>query len=52
MSAKVRTKLAIKTVRRPLYDSVWLALFELLREELALRGGATFSRADSLSLPQ
>lgn len=35
--------------RRPLYDSVWLALFELLREALVQVDPVTLSRGDSLS---
>ena len=39
-----------ETARRPLYDSVWLALFELLRKELAqLNSTTTLTDDDSLS---
>ena len=39
-----------KTARRPLYDSVWLALFELLRQELTqFSSGTPLTDDDSLS---
>jgi hypothetical protein len=42
-------KANLKTPRRPLYDSVWLALFELLRRELSQVGSSTLSRGDTFS---
>jgi hypothetical protein len=39
-----------KTARRPIYDSIWLALFELLRQEFAqFNSGTTLTDDDSLS---
>jgi len=49
MLAQTHTIQESRTARRPLYDSIWLALFEILREELALRSPATLSRVGSLS---
>jgi hypothetical protein len=50
MRTQDQTDLPQKTARRPLYDSVWLALFELLRHELArLNSGTTLTDDDSLS---
>jgi hypothetical protein len=43
------TKSNERTSRRPLYDSAWLALFELLREALSQVDPLTLSRGDSLS---
>jgi hypothetical protein len=37
------------TSRKPLFGSVWMALFALLREELAQLGMAPVSRGGSLS---
>jgi hypothetical protein len=37
------------TSRKPLFGSVWMALFALLREELAQLGMAPVSRDGSLS---
>jgi hypothetical protein len=52
MMTEGQSKLKDKSDRRPLYDSVWLAFFELLREELVLRNAATVNGGDSLSPPQ
>lgn len=41
-----------QTTRRPLYGSVWLALFELLRKELAASGSPMFNRGHTLSRQQ
>jgi len=35
--------------RRPLYDSIWLAFFELLRDEFTSRMTPALSRGGSLS---
>ena len=37
------------TPRKPLFGSVWMALFALLREELAQLGRAPLSRDESFS---
>jgi hypothetical protein len=52
MMTEGQSKLKDKSDRRPLYDSVWLAFFELLRDELVLRNAAPVNGGDSLSPPQ
>ena len=52
MMTEGQGKLKDKSDRRPLYDSVWLAFFELLRDELVLRNAAPVNGGDSLSPPQ
>lgn len=49
MQKNALTKETGKTSRRPLYDSPWLALFELLRRELSRVGSPTLNRDDRLS---
>jgi hypothetical protein len=49
MLAQTQNRQASNPARRPLYDSVWLSFFELLRAELASRATPTLSRDDSLS---
>lgn len=50
MRTEDQTNLPQEKTRRPLYDSVWLALFELLRHELArFNSGTTLTDDDSLS---
>jgi len=41
-----------ETTRRPLYGSVWLALFELLRKEATASDSPVFNRGDTFSRPQ
>jgi hypothetical protein len=41
MFAQTHSKSSSRMARRPLYDSIWLAFFELLRDEWALRATAT-----------
>jgi hypothetical protein len=52
MTANGQSKLPDKSERRPMYDSVWLAFFELLRDELVPREAAAVSGGDSPSPPQ
>jgi hypothetical protein len=49
MLAQTHTRQAPTTARRPIYDSIWLAFFELLREQLAGRPAAAFNRGGNLS---
>jgi len=49
MLARIQNRQASDLARRPLYESIWLAFFELLRDELAARMTPALSRGGSLS---
>jgi hypothetical protein len=49
MLAQNQNRQAHDPARRPLYDSVWLSFFELLRAGLASRSTPALSRDGSLS---
>ena len=51
MQAPDQSESTMKTVRRPLYGSVWLALFELLGAQWARLGNASIATTGDASPP-